>query len=445
MSRRSTSLAVLEAVVLAGALLAAAWTSTASDWQPPALVAVLLVLALVSDLFAVSHGGQRISGSFLALVLAMALLGPAPATAIGIASVLFDHLRARNPRGLLLANLATFATFPLVGGLLIQWADVDEKSAAFPLLVIGVFLVTNLLNFLMIGGHHAYAERVSLAGEFRKIFVPVLPTELLSAALCALVAALYAHTGVPAIALMLLVLLVFQYLLRELLLSRERAEKLAALQLGVLVSMIETLALRDRMTARHSAAVARYARAMAVALGWSTAEQEIVHTAALLHDIGKFAFPDAILLADSKLSDDQWEQVKRHPEDGARIVRRIDGYGNVAEIVFAHHERWDGGGYPRRLAGEAIPHGARLIAVADTYDVITARDSYRKPISTQAAIEELERSAGHQLDPEVVHVFIALLTAGDLSFAHGDDADFEKELNFGRRVHAHAQPIPQKR
>src|SRR4051812_27291128 len=445
MSSRSTFLAIGEGFVLATAIVIAALSSRLTDWEPWALTGVLLALALATDLFAVSYGGQRISGSFLALVLAMALLGPAPATAIGVASVLFDHLRARNPLPLLLANLATFATFPLVGGLLIQWADVGQKSAAFPLLVIGVFLVTNVLNFLMIGGHHAFVERISLAGEFRKIFVPVLPSEVLSAALCALVAAFYVRTGVAAIALMLLVLLVFQYLLRELLLSRERAERLAALQLGVLVSMIETLALRDRMTARHSAAVARYARAMAQALGWTAAEQEIVHTAALLHDIGKFAFPDAILLADAKLTDEQWEAVRRHPEDGARIVRRLDGYGNVAEIVLAHHERWDGNGYPRGLAGDEIPHGARLIPVADTYDVITARDSYRKPIAFEAAIEELERSAGRQLDPQVVHVFIGLLTAGDLSFRHGDDADFEEELNFGLRVHAHAQPLPRLR
>jgi putative nucleotidyltransferase with HDIG domain len=437
---RATALVVSETIVLIVAVAVAALTSTAGDWDPPALVAVLFALALATDLFAVSHAGQRISGSFLALVLAAALLGPAPATAIGIAAVLFDHLRARNPLPLLIANLATFATFPLVGGLLFEWADPPSDAAAFPLLVFATFLVTNLLNFVMIGGHHAFATRTPLADGFRRIFVPVLPSEILSAALCALVAALYVRTGVGAIALMLLVLLTFQYLLRELLLSRERAERLAGLQLGVLISMLETLALRDRMTARHSAAVARYARAMASALNWSAEDQELVHTAGLLHDIGKFAFPDSILLADSRLTDEQWEQVKRHPADGARIVRRIDGYAPVAEIVAAHHERWDGAGYPAGLVAEGIPPGARLIAVADTYDVITARDSYRKPITVEAAIAELRRSAGGQLDPAVVEVFIDLLTAGDLSFRHGDDADFEAELGFGRRVHAHALP-----
>jgi HD-GYP domain-containing protein (c-di-GMP phosphodiesterase class II) len=179
---------------------------------------------------------------------------------------------------------------------------------------------------------------------------------------------------------------------------------------------------------------------MAEALEWSEDEQELVHTAGLLHDIGKFAFPDTILLADSRLTDEQWEAVKCHPADGAGIVRRIDGYGPVADVVHAHHERWDGRGYPRGLEGEAIPPGARLIAVADTYDVITARDSYRKPIGTTDAVAELRRVSGHQLDPRVVETFIALLTAGDLSFAHGDDADFEAELAFGRRVHAHALP-----
>jgi putative nucleotidyltransferase with HDIG domain len=446
MSTRSVALSAAETLLLLVVAVVAALTSTAEDWTPVGVVFVLLGLAVVTDLFAVEHEGQRISGSFLALVLAMTLLGPAPAATIGVVSVLVDHVRARNPAERLIANLAAFATFPLIGGLLARWAmdafDIPMRSATFPLLVLAIFAITNLINFVMIAGDHALRTGASLAREFREIFVPVLPSEVLSALLSALVAAVYVRTGVAALALMVLVLLGFQYLLRAFLLSRERAERLASLQIGVLTSMIETLALRDRMTARHSAAVARYAGAMAKALNWSADQQELVRTAGLLHDIGKFAFPDDILLAASRLSDEQWEVVRRHPEDGAAIVRRIDGYGPVAEIVQAHHERFDGSGYPRGLSGEDIPAPARVLAVADTYDVITARDSYRKPIPVEQAVAELRRVSGTQLDPHIVEVFIALLTAGDLSFRHGDDADFEAELGFTSRVRAHARPLP---
>jgi putative nucleotidyltransferase with HDIG domain len=177
---------------------------------------------------------------------------------------------------------------------------------------------------------------------------------------------------------------------------------------------------------------------MAADLGRPDSEQELVHTAGLLHDVGKFAFPDTILLASSRLTDEQRDVVKRHPVDGARIVRRIDGYAPVADIIHSHHERWDGNGYPRGLKGEEIPKAARLISVADTYDVMTARDSYRKPVSSAEAIAELRRVAGSQLDPEVVEVFAALLDSGDLSFRHGDDADFEAELGFGQLVRRYA-------
>jgi putative nucleotidyltransferase with HDIG domain len=442
MSKRSTALIVGEAVLLAIAAGVGALSSDQADWRPLGLVVVLTALALGSDLFAVSHEGQRISGSFLALVLAMALLGPAPAVAIGVASVLADHVRARNPLPRLITNLATFATFPLIGGLLVEWAtsafDIARDGAAFPLLVLAVFMVTILINFVMIAGDHSFHAGVPLAHEFRAIFVPVLPNELISALLCALVAAVYVRTGVSAMALMVVVLVVFQYLLTELLLSRERAERLAAMQIGLVTSMIETLALRDRMTARHSAAVARYAGGMAEALGWPESEQWLVHTAGLLHDVGKFAFPDSILLASSRLTPEQRATVERHPADGARIVRRIDGYAPVADIILSHHERWDGSGYPRGLFGEEIPKAARLISVADTYDVMTARDSYRKPVSPEDAIAELRRVAGTQLDADVVELFAELLTSGDLSFRHGDDADFEAELGFGRRVREYA-------
>ena len=216
----------------------------------------------------------------------------------------------------------------------------------------------------------------------------------MSALLCVLVAFVYARSGFAALVLLIVVLVTFQYLLRELLISQNRAERLAALQIGVLTAMIETLALRDRMTARHSAAVARYAHATAIAIGRPPDELDLVHTSGLLHDIGKFAFPDSILLAEQRLTDDQWELVKRHPADGARIVRRVEGYGPVADVILSHHERWDGSGYPRSLAGEEIPLPARLIAVADAFDVLTARDSYRHPVSRDEALAELVRGAG---------------------------------------------------
>jgi putative nucleotidyltransferase with HDIG domain len=443
MSRRSTWLIAGEVVVLVVACVIAALVSTPDDWEPLGLFFVLLALAIGSDLLAVRHREQRISGSFLAIVLAMALLGPAPAVVIGVVSVLVDQVRARNPLPRFITNVATYATFPLIGALLIDGVvdalDLEEDDLGFALLILGAFLVSNLLNFLAIAGDYVFHTRGSLAHEFRTIFVPVLPSAMVSALLCVLVAYVYIRSGFEALSLLVVVLFVFQYLLRELLLSQERAERLAALQIGVLTSMIETLALRDRMTARHSAAVARYAREMAIALGRPPGEQELAHTAGLLHDIGKFAFPDSILLAQRPLTAEQWEVVRRHPADGARLVQRVDGYGPVAEIVLSHHEQWDGSGYPRALAGEEIPLAARLISVADAYDVLTARDSYRRPISSEDAVAELRRVAGRQFDPQVVETFAGILASKDLSFRHGDDADFEAELAFERRVRTHAR------
>ncbi|HEX7060232.1 MAG TPA: HD domain-containing phosphohydrolase, partial [Solirubrobacterales bacterium] len=209
----------------------------------------------------------------------------------------------------------------------------------------------------------------------------------------------------------------------------------------VLSALLRTLDLRDRMTARHSAAVARYAREIAIAAGFSKEDQDLVHTAGLLHDLGKFIFPDRILKGDTKLNDDDWNTIKMHPYQGARVVAQMEGYGPISEIILAHHERIDGKGYPRGLSGEEIPELARIISVADTYDVMTARDSYRTPISTYEAIQELRRVAGKQLDARFVDVFIELLEGKDVSFQHGEEADFEKELALEARIEETASPV----
>ena len=253
--------------------------------------------------------------------------------------------------------------------------------------------------------------------------------------------------GIGAVALAAVVLVVFQYLVWARVQAYERGEELgkrtrelASLQVGLLSTVMQTLSMRDAMTARHSAAVARYSREVARLLGLSEREQDLVHTAALLHDIGKFIFPDSILFADRGLADEEWEIVKLHPEQGAKVVRRIEGYGPVADIIMSHHERIDGKGYPNGIAGDEIPLGSRIISIADTYDVMTSRDSYRRPVSSEAAIVELRRVAGSQLDASVVEVFVEMIEAGRVAFRHTDEADFERELAFERRVADYARP-----
>ena len=282
--------------------------------------------------------------------------------------------------------------------------------------------------------------------QTKELLLPMLPGQVAAAALAAVLAVVYTKLGYMALLALVLVLVIFQYLSVALLRSEDRAEqlearsiRLASLQLGVLVTLVETLALRDRMTARHVAAVARYSRELAQAVGCSEAEQELAHTAGLLHDIGKFALPDRILHAEV-LSDEDWAVIRRHPQDGATLVGRLDGYGPIAEAILYHHEHIDGSGYPAGLIGNEIPFTSRVIAICSTYDTLTAR-TYRSPMTPQDAIAELRRVAGRQLDTELVEAFIAMIERdGPVTVADGDDADFEAELAFERRARVLAQP-----
>ena len=437
--------------LLLAAATATAFVSRASDWQPFEVFVILLVLAIVSDAFHVEFRDMRISGSFLAIVLAMALLGPAPAVVIGVVSVIADALRTRLQPRLLLNNLANYATFPLVGGLALRWVSeqgVEPTTVWFALSVLVVFILANALNFLIVVTAMLPHSTVSLARHFRQEFIPMLPVELATGLLTTVIVIAYHWLGVAILGLVAVVGLVFQILLRTTFESVQRGEQLerrttelASLQVGLITTVLQTLSLRDRMTARHSAAVARYAREMAKELGLPERDQEVVHTAGLLHDIGKFIFPDSILFADTKLTDEEFAIIKKHPEQGAKLVRKIEGYGPVAEIIHAHHERIDGRGYPRGLLGPEIPLASKIISIADTYDVMTSRDSYRTPVSSAEAFAELRRVSGAQLDGELVEMFIRLVEQRSIAFRHADDADFEAELNFERRVRDYAQPV----
>lgn len=177
--------------------------------------------------------------------------------------------------------------------------------------------------------------------------------------------------------------------------------------------VVEALAValleRDRYTGEHSESVVEMAGSVARSLGLSPVEIERVRAAALLHDVGKVAIPDAILHKPAPLDEQEWQLMAQHPVIGERILRVIPGLGSVARIVRHEHESWNGTGYPDGLAGEAIPIGSRIILACDAYHAMTTDRPYRAAMSYGEAIEELLRSAGRQFDPRVTQTLVGYL------------------------------------
>jgi putative nucleotidyltransferase with HDIG domain len=164
---------------------------------------------------------------------------------------------------------------------------------------------------------------------------------------------------------------------------------------------------RDSETEGHCERVTRYTVALAAAMGCSPAELRQIERGAYLHDLGKIGVPDSILLKPGRLTREEWEVMRSHAEKGYLMLRDIAFLREAAEIVYSHQERWDGGGYPRGLKGDAIPLGARIFAVADTIDAMTSDRPYRDGLSFRTSVDEIRRHAGTQFDPKVVDAFLA--------------------------------------
>jgi putative nucleotidyltransferase with HDIG domain len=453
--RPSRTVIYAEYAALAAAFAVVLLTNGWNNWDL-GLLATLTTLSIISDVIAVETRIWRvsISASLMTIVVGAVFLGGGPAAVMGVVTIIAGWLKHRYTRNHLLINLVTYAWFPLLTGItfhaIVDATQIATGSPVFYLLIVVVFVLALAIDWGLIVGYSCYEERSSFGAKVRRGLLPVLPSELAASILALGFALTYVEAGIEAIVLLSILILVFQYLVGALLVSQDRADELelrarqlAGFQVALLSALLRTLDLRDRMTARHSAAVARYSREIAAQAGLSAEDQELAHSAALLHDIGKFVLPDSILKSGRrKLTDAEWDEIKKHPYEGARIVSQIDGYQPIGEIILAHHERIDGKGYPRGLAGDEIPELARVISVADTYDVMTARDTYREPVSSYEAVIELRRVAGTQLDPRFVEAFVEILDGKDLAYRHGEDADFEAELALDKRIHDYVQATP---
>lgn len=173
--------------------------------------------------------------------------------------------------------------------------------------------------------------------------------------------------------------------------------------------VVELLERRDPYTGRHSQEVAKLAAAIAQELGLRGAEVEMIEAVARVHDIGKIAVPDRILLKEGKLDPEEWEVMKTHSEVGAELLDGLRVYGKYAKLVRWEHEHWDGSGYPDGLRGEEIPLPARIIAAADVWHALISDRPYRPAYSREEALDIIRRMAGRELDPKVVGALLRVL------------------------------------
>ncbi len=423
----------------AGALIvgvcAAAAIAEGSD-RTTSLSVILGIAAVVAGLLSEGESETEavaVSASFIVLALAAAFLGPVSAGLAAAITELCAAARARTPwRDVVAINLPACVVPAVVEGLAIHALIWPPQSTVLFYVVVGLATLAGpILSFAVFFVLQRFDDRPNVGIG---ALVESLPSTALCVALTLAGVGITLEIGNAGIAFALAAVFAFSYMAHLLRQTRHRAEQYVSLSWGVLAGLMRSLDIRDESAARHSAAVARFSRDIAQAVGMDEAQCELAHTAGLLHDIGRFALSDRVAERGRVLTDEDWMAIQRHPELGADMLRDLGMYGPVAEIILAHHERVDGRGYPNGLTEEEIPEIAKIISIAEVYDTLTASDTYRTQMSSFEALTELRRVAGSQLDARYIEILASLLTGEGVEYRHADTADFDEELNMERRI-----------
>ena len=190
---------------------------------------------------------------------------------------------------------------------------------------------------------------------------------------------------------------------------KDKSDQLERAYLDTIGILRHTVEAKDPYTRGHSDRVSEYSVLIGTELGLDENQIHTLKIGGLFHDIGKIGIPDSILLKESKLDDEEYSQIKNHPSIGVHMLGDAEIFKDIIPIVKHHHERFDGHGYPGQLAGEDIPLLARIAAVADTFDAMTSKRSYRDALSLDYTIAEIEKCSGSQFDPEIAKVFLDIL------------------------------------
>jgi hypothetical protein len=376
----------------------------------------------------------RVSISFVGTVMAALLFGPAGASLAVAAAVISGGTRhGRVARKLLFnfGHLSLGAFLASAPAYFIGWTGKDaglaHLLAAGALCGLVIFSVSSLSVATIMTITSGRRFRANYGENFRWLLPHYVGLGLVAGGL----SAIYGQFGVASVLVLAVPLLLTRYAMeqavdrtRDNVLRLERSndqlqnayveirdmsEQLREAYTGTLESLVAALDVRDQETKGHSVRVATHSVDIAKMLGTKDEEDlAFVYRGALMHDVGKIGVPDAILLKPGKLTEEEWEFMRKHSAIGYRILAQVPYLRPAANIVLAHHERWDGAGYPRRLKGEDIPLGARIFALADTYDAIISDRPYRAGQTPEAACAEILRCAGTQFDPKVIEAFEAL-------------------------------------
>jgi diguanylate cyclase (GGDEF)-like protein/putative nucleotidyltransferase with HDIG domain len=429
----SPALASLVVVVSLGGIAAGAIGFAAGG--PSDLLGLLAVVALVAggQALALELDGGTISVSAVGALAGAALFGPKAALPLAVATAAVEWSSRRTPVYQLLFNIGALSFASLAAAGVFSIGGEAEGigtlvTAAAGLAAGGVYFVVNtglLSGAMALEGHDRW-RRV-----WTERFSWLLPHYVAFGAVGGAIALAYEAIDLYGLAVFVLPLLLMRktmaaYLghtekstkklreaaetIRSQNISLEQANRLLKERsTAAMESLSATVDARDAYTAGHSRRVQQLALAIGRELGLSPAELDLLGQAALFHDIGKLAIPDAILLKPSTLSSEEWTLMQRHADEGARIIDRLGFLGDAVPAIRHHHERWDGAGYPDALVGEEIPLGARIIHVADALDSMLTNRIYKAARPAGEALDELRRGASSQFCPRTVGALERLL------------------------------------
>ncbi len=425
--RLSLTVGLVSALGVAAGVLGLALTWTSKDVlgliTVLGLVGVGQALALEAD-----EGSAVLSVSAVGCLAAVSLFGWRAALPLAVTSVAVDWSARRHPLHNVLFNVGALTLASLAAAGVFKIAGFFPDGTQHRLAVSGLGLLAGSAYFFMNMGLVSVA--LALEGHerwwsvFRERFAWLLPHYLVYGFIGGVMTLAYEAVGILALAVFAVPLLLMRKTQEAYLKHTQRsAQKLrqaaetiqtqnVSLELAnkllkerstaAMESLSATVDARDSYTAGHSRRVQQLALAIGRELGLSQAELDLLGHAALFHDIGKLAIPDAILLKPASLTPDEWSLMQRHAEEGARIIDRLGFLNDAVPAIRHHHERFDGTGYPDRLTGEDIPLGARIIHVADALDSMLTTRIYRAARPAAEALQELRRSAGTQFCPRCV-------------------------------------------